>query len=129
MNAVDAPLSYTAPMSQATIYHHARCSNSRGALELLRGRGVEPRIVEYQKTPLTTAELAALVRQLAVPVRALLRSKEEAYQRLALAEPARSDAELIAAIAAHPELLNRPIVVTPKGALLCRPPERVLELL
>lgn len=116
-------------MTAVTIYHHARCSNSRRALELLRERGVEPRIVEYQKTPLSAPELRALVRRLAVPVRELLRTKEAAYADLALADPARSDAELIAALAAHPELLNRPIVVTPKGGLLCRPPERVLQLL
>lgn len=112
-----------------TIYHNARCSNSRGALALLRERGIEPIVVDYLATPLDAGQLTALVARLGVPVRELLRSKEAAYQALGLDDPARSDEDLIAALAAHPVLLNRPIVVTPRGALLCRPPERVLELL
>ncbi|MBS0466538.1 MAG: arsenate reductase (glutaredoxin) [Proteobacteria bacterium] len=116
-------------MSDITIYHNARCSNSRGALEILRQHGIEPVIVDYIKEPLDAAQLTALVARLGVPVRDLMRSKEAIYQELGLADPARTDAELIAAIAAHPQLLNRPIVVTPKGAALCRPPERVLELI
>lgn len=112
-----------------TIYHNARCSNSRGALALLRERGIEPTIVDYLAEPLDAAQLQALVARLGVPVRELLRSKEAAYAELGLADPARTDDELIAAVAQHPQLLNRPIVVTPRGALLCRPPERVLELL
>ena len=116
-------------MNDITIYHNARCSNSRGALEILRERGLEPTIVDYIKEPLDVTRLTALVARLGVPVRDLLRSKEAIYQELGLADPKRTDAELIAAIAAHPVLLNRPIVVTPKGALLCRPPERVLDLI
>ena len=116
-------------MTDITIYHNARCSNSRGALALLRERGIEPAIVDYIAQPLDEARLTALVARLGVPVRDLLRSKEAAYQELGLGDPQRTDAELIAAIARHPALLNRPIVVTPRGALLCRPPERVLELL
>ena len=112
-----------------TIYHNARCSNSRGALALLREHGIEPRIVDYLAQPLDVAQLSALVAALGLPVRELLRSKEAAYQELGLGDAQRSDAELIEAIARHPALLNRPIVVTPRGALLCRPPERVLELL
>lgn len=112
-----------------TLYHNPRCSNSRGALALLRERGIEPAIVDYLAQPLDAAQLTALVTRLGVPVRELLRAKEAAYAELDLGNPARSDAELIAAVAAHPELLNRPIVLTPRGALLCRPPERVLELL
>ena len=112
-----------------TLYHNARCSNSRGALALLRERGIEPAIVDYIAHPLDEARLTALVARLGVPVRELMRTKEAAYQELGLGDPQRTDAELIAAIARHPVLLNRPIVVTPRGALLCRPPERVLELL
>lgn len=112
-----------------TIYHNARCSNSRGALALLREHGIEPTIVDYIAQPLDAAALAALVARLGVPVRTLMRVKEAAYAELGLDDPQRTEAELIAAIAAHPVLLNRPIVVTPRGALLCRPPERVLELL
>ncbi|CAB5664196.1 arsenate reductase (glutaredoxin) [Comamonas aquatica] len=116
-------------MSDITIFHNNRCSNSRGALELLRARGIEPNIVDYIATPLTAPELAELVAHLGVPVRELLRTKEAAYQALGLDQPAVSDAQILLAVAQHPQLLNRPIVVTPKGAALCRPPEKVLTLL
>jgi arsenate reductase (glutaredoxin) len=110
-----------------TIYHNPQCSNSRKALELIQARGIEPRVVEYLKTPPTRTELQALVVKLGVPLRDLMRSKEPIYMELNLAT-AGEDA-LLDAIAAHPALLNRPIVVTPKGAKLCRPGETVLELL
>lgn len=116
-------------MSDITIFHNARCSNSRGALALIRERGIEPNIVDYIDTPLTAPELAELIEHLGVPVRELLRTKEAAYTELGLGQPGVSDAQLIQAVAAHPALLNRPIVVTPKGAALCRPPEKVLDLL
>lgn len=118
-----------ATMSDITIFHNNRCSNSRGALELLRARGIEPNIVDYIATPLTAPELAELVAHIGVPVRELLRTKEAAYQELGLDQPAVSDAQILLAVAQHPQLLNRPIVVTPKGAALCRPPEKVLALL
>ena len=114
-------------MTDVTLYHNARCSNSRGALALLRERGIEPTIVDYIATPLTAAELAELAAHVGGPVRDLLRTKEAAYAELGLAQA--DDASLLAAVAAHPVLLNRPIVVTPKGAALCRPPEKVLDLL
>ena len=118
-------------MSQApvTIYHKARCSNTRGALALLQERGITPQIVDYLKEPLSAAQLTALIAQLGLPVRDVMRSKEPIYQELGLADEALSDAELIAQIAAHPVLLNRPIVVTGQGAKLCRPPELVLSIL
>lgn len=116
-------------MSDITIYHNARCSNSRGALALLRERGLEPVVIDYIKEPLNVAQLTALVARLGVPVRELLRAKEAAYQALDLGNPRHSDADVLEAVANHPELLNRPIVVTPRGARLCRPPEMVLELL
>lgn len=112
-----------------TIFHNNRCSNSRGALALLRERGIEPNIVDYIDTPLTAPELAELVAHMGVPVRDLLRSKEAQFKELGLDNPAASDVQLIQAVAAHPVLLNRPIVVTPKGAKLCRPPQLVLELI
>ena len=118
-----------AAMSDITIFHNNRCSNSRGALELLRARGIEPNIVDYIATPLTAPELAELVAHLNVPLQDLLRTKEAAYQELGLDQAGVSEAQLLAAVAAHPVLLNRPIVVTPKGAALCRPPEKVLALL
>jgi len=116
-------------MSDITIFHNNRCSNSRGALDILRERGFEPNIVDYIATPLTAAELAELIAHVGVPVRELLRTKEAAYKELGLDNPAVSDDHIIMAVAQHPALLNRPIVVTPKGAALCRPPEKVLELL
>ena len=116
-------------MSDITIFHNNRCSNSRGALALLQERGIEPNIVDYIATPLTAPELSELVAHLGVPVRDLLRTKEAVYTELGLDNPAVTDAQLILAVAQHPVLLNRPIVVTPKGAALCRPPEKVLELL
>lgn len=116
-------------MSVITVYHNPKCSNSRGALELIRERGFEPQIVEYLKTPLSTAALRALVAACGVPVRELMRSKEALYGELGLDDPTLDDDALIAAMAEHPVLLNRPIVATPVGARLCRPPERVLDIL
>ena len=116
-------------MSDITIFHNSRCSNSRGALQILRDNGIEPNIVDYIATPLTAPELSELVAHLGVPVRDLLRTKEAAYKELGLDHPAVSDVQILMAVAQHPALLNRPIVVTPKGAKLCRPPETVLTLL
>jgi len=116
-------------MTDVTIYHNARCSNSRGALALIRERGIEPHIVDYIAQPLNSAQLTALVARLGVPVRDLLRTKEAVYQALNVADPQWTDAQLIDFVAQHPVLLNRPIVVTERGARLCRPPERVLDLL
>lgn len=114
---------------EATIYHNPRCGNSRGALALLRERGIEPAIVDYLGHPLDVTALRKLVARVGVPLRELLRTKEAVYVELDLGHPARTEDELFEVVARHPILLNRPIVVTPKGALLCRPPERVLELL
>lgn len=116
-------------LSAVTIYHNPRCSNSRAALALLQEKGIEPQVVEYLRTPLSCTELQALAAATGLPLRDLLRSKEAAFETLGLGSPACTEAQLLDAVAAHPELLNRPIVSTPHGALLCRPPERVLELL
>jgi arsenate reductase len=116
-------------MSVITVYHNPKCSNSRGALELIRERGFEPQVVEYLRTPLSTAALRALVAACGVPVRELMRSKETLYGELGLDDPTLDDDALIAAMAEHPVLLNRPIVATPVGTRLCRPPERVLDIL
>jgi len=110
-----------------TIYHNPQCSNSRRALEVIHARGIEPVIVEYLKTPLTRAALAGLVAALGVSIRDVMRTREAAYAELKL-DGAGDDA-LLDAIAAHPILLNRPIVVTNKGAKLCRPGDMVSELL
>lgn len=112
-----------------TIYHNARCSNSRGALALIQAAGHTPTVIDYLQQPPSVADLKALVKACGLPVREIMRSKEAIYTELGLAAPSLSDDALIAAIHAHPVLLNRPIVVTPKGTRLCRPPELVLDLL
>lgn len=112
-----------------TIYHNSRCSNSRGALALIREAGIEPVVIDYLQTPPDRATLLALVAATGEPVRALMREKEAAYAELGLDHPDTTDAQRIDAMLAHPVLINRPLVVTPKGTRLCRPPERVRELL
>ena len=111
-----------------TIYHNPQCSNSRKALEIIRAHGIEPKVVEYLKTPPTPQGLRHLIREkLKVPVVAVMRTQEAAYAEMKL--DGADDDTLFAAIAAHPILLNRPIVVTDKGAKLCRPGETVEALL
>ncbi len=110
-----------------TIYHNPKCSNSHGALDLIRAHGIEPAIIEYLQTPLTRAELAALIARMGVPVKDVVRTKEPLYAELKL-DGAGDDA-LLDALAAHPILMNRPIVVTDTGAKLCRPSEEAEELL
>lgn len=116
-------------MSDITIYHNPRCGTSRKTLEMIRDHGTEPRIVEYLKTPPQRAELVAIIAASGLPLRELIRSKEAIYTELGLADPNLSDDALIDAMLAHPILINRPIVVTPKGTRLCRPAEVVLEIL
>jgi arsenate reductase len=110
-----------------TIYHNPNCSNSRKALEIIRGKGIEPEIIEYLKTPLSPEELRHLIRRMKVPVRDVMRTQEPVYAEMKL--DGADDDTLLAEIAAHPILLNRPIVVTPKGAKLCRPGNTVEELI
>lgn len=112
-----------------TIYHNPRCSNSRGALEILREAGLEPVVIEYLGTPPDAATLKRLLAEMGMSARALLREKEAAYAELDLGNPKWSDEELVAFMVANPVLINRPIVVTPKGVRLCRPPEVVREIL
>lgn len=112
-----------------TIYHNPRCSKSRAALDLLSQHGIEPAVVRYLDTPPDVATLAQLLDQLGLEPRALLRSGEDEYKTLNLADPTLSREQLIAAMVAHPKLIERPIVVHGERAVLGRPPERVLELL
>jgi arsenate reductase len=112
-----------------TIYHNPACGTSRTVLGLIRDRGVEPRVVEYLKTPPARAELVDLIRRAGVPVRGLLRRKGSPYDELGLDDPKWTDDELIDLMLAHPIVINRPIVATPLGVRLCRPPETVLDLL
>ena len=116
-------------MTHATLYHNPRCSTSRQALELLRERGVEPTIVEYLKNPPSRDELRRIAQATGEPLRALLRTKQPEYLEQGLGNPALTDDQLLDAMLATPVLINRPIVVTPKGARLGRPVERILEVL
>ena len=112
-----------------TIYHNPACGTSRNALALIRNSGEEPQVIEYLKTPLTRDELVSLIRRMGIGVRDLLRQKGTPYADLGLGDAKWTDDELIDFIVQHPILMNRPIVVTPLGAKLCRPSETVLELL
>jgi arsenate reductase len=116
-------------MSKIAIYHNPQCSNSRGALALMRERGVEPEVIEYLKNPPTRERLVELIQRMGIRARDLLRTKEPLYGELGLDDPALTDEQLVDAMLAHPILMNRPIVETPLGTRLCRPPETVLEIL
>jgi arsenate reductase len=111
------------------IYHNPACGNSRNTLAMIRQSGEEPEVIEYLKTPPTRARLVELIKAMGMPVRALLREKDAPYAELGLADRKWSDDELIDFMLAHPILINRPIVVTPKGVRLCRPSETVLDIL
>jgi arsenate reductase len=112
-----------------TIYHNPACGTSRNTLAMIRQSGEQPEVIEYLKTPPSRARLIELIGAMAIPVRALLREKGTPYAELGLADPKWSDDQLIDFMLAHPILINRPIVVTPKGVKLCRPSEAVLDLL
>ncbi|MGI2324894.1 MULTISPECIES: arsenate reductase (glutaredoxin) [unclassified Methylococcus] len=112
-----------------TIYHNPRCSKSRETLKLLQQRGIEPVIVEYLKTPPDAASLRELVRLLGISPRQLLRKGEAPYKELGLANPELDDETLLEAMASHPVLIERPIVVANGKAALGRPPENVLAIL
>ena len=116
-------------MSPVTLYHNPNCSTSRNALALLRERGIEPVVVEYLKTPPSRDELKAIATATGEPLRALLRTRQPEYAEQGLDNPALTDDQLLDAMLATPVLINRPIVVTPQGARLGRPLERVLEVL
>ncbi|AZE89877.1 arsenate reductase (glutaredoxin) [Pseudomonas orientalis] len=116
-------------MTDLTLYHNPRCSKSRGALELLQDRGLTPAVVRYLETPLNAAQLQALLPKLGLGARQLLRTGEDEYTSLNLADTSLSEAQLIAAIAAHPKLMERPILETADKAIIGRPPENVLEIL
>ncbi|KGM52092.1 arsenate reductase [Lysobacter concretionis Ko07 = DSM 16239] len=116
-------------MNDTRLYHNPRCSKSRGTLELLQQNGINPQVIHYLDTPPTVDELQELLRMLGVPARELLRTGETEYAELGLADPDKSDAELIGAMASHPRLIERPVFVHGGRAVIGRPPERVLELL
>lgn len=116
-------------MDPITIYHNPQCGTSRNTLAMIRNCGIEPAVIEYLKQPPTRAQLLALIAASGLSVREVMRSKEALFTELGLADPARSDDELVDAMLAHPILMNRPIVVTPLGTRLCRPSELVLDIL
>jgi arsenate reductase len=112
-----------------TIYHNPDCGTSRNTLAVIRQSGEEPEVIEYLKTPPSRARLVELIKAMGIPVLALLREKGTPYAELGLADPKWTDDELIDLMLEHPILINRPIVVTPKGVRLCRPSEAVFDLL
>ncbi len=112
-----------------TIYHNPACGTSRNTLAMIRASGEEPVVVEYLKNPPSREKLESLIEAMGISARDLLRQKGTPYEELALDDLSRSDAELIDSMMAHPILINRPIVVTPKGVRLCRPSEQVLDAL
>lgn len=116
-------------MSAVTIFHNPRCGTSRNTLALIRNAGIEPTVVAYLETPPTREQLLALIAASGLSVRDVMRSKEALCAELGLNDAARTDAELVDAMLAHPVLINRPIVVTELGTRLCRPSELVLDIL
>jgi arsenate reductase len=112
-----------------TIYHNPNCGTSRNVLAMIRQSGEEPVVIEYLKNPPSRERLKELIKAMGIPVRALLRENGTPYGELGLADPKWSDEQLLDFMIAHPILINRPIVVTPKGVKLCRPSEAVLDIL
>ena len=112
-----------------TIYHNPACGTSRNTLAMIRASGEEPVIIEYLKTPPSRERIVELIAKMGITPRMLLREKGTPYAELGLAEDKWSDDELVDFMLAHPILINRPIVETPKGTRLCRPSEQVLEIL
>jgi arsenate reductase (glutaredoxin) len=112
-----------------TIYHNPDCGTSRNTLAMIRASGEEPLVIEYLKHPPSRTRLLELIQAMGISVRALLREKGTPYAELGLGDPKWTDEQLLDFMQAHPILINRPIVETPKGTRLCRPSEAVLDLL
>ncbi len=116
-------------MSKVTIYHNPHCGTSRNTLAMIRNAGIEPEIIDYLKTPPSRETLKAIASATGAPLRDLIRSKAPQYQELGLDDQSKTDEQLLDAMLAHPVLINRPVVVTSIGTRLCRPSERVLDIL
>ena len=116
-------------MNDITIYHNPACGTSRNVLAMIRNSGEEPTVIEYLKTPPDRATLLGLIQAMGMPVRDVLRQKGTPYDELGLGDSKWTDEQLIDFMLQHPILINRPIVVTPLGTLLCRPSEAVLDIL
>jgi arsenate reductase len=112
-----------------TIYHNTNCSTSRNTLAAIRAAGIEPHVVEYMATPPSRDELKRMIAAAGLSVRDAMRPKEPVYAELKLDDPSLSDDALLDAMLAHPILMNRPFVVTPNGVRLCRPMERLQEIM
>lgn len=119
----------SANYTDVIIYHNPECGTSRSTLAMIRNSGIEPHVIEYLKTPPSRTLLQQLVERMGVSVRDILREKGTPYGELGLGNSGLTDEQLLDAIEAHPILINRPIVITPKGVKLCRPSETVLDLL
>lgn len=115
-------------MKQITIYHNPNCGTSRNALNIIRATGIEPNIIEYLKTPPTEKELKKLLSQMNICAKDLLRTNVAEFEKHDLGKN-KSEQDIINAMMIDPILINRPVVVTEKGTLLCRPSEKVLEIL
>lgn len=116
-------------MAKITIYHNPACGTSRNTLALIRNSGTEPEVIEYLKTPPTKERLQQLLTAMGISARELLRQNGTPYDELRLSETNWTEAELVEFMLQHPILMNRPVVVTPLGAKLCRPSEAVLNIL
>lgn len=116
-------------MNGVIIYHNPNCSTSRNTLEMIRNSGVEPEIIHYLDTPPSKLVLEKLIADMGISVRALLRKNVEPYDKLDLDHINATDEQLIAYMLQYPILINRPIVMTPRGTRLCRPSEVVLDIL
>ena len=114
---------------RVTIWHNPKCATSRKVLAAIRAKGIEPKIVEYLKDPPGAAEIRAVLKEMGIGPRALLRQRGTPYDDLGLGKPKWTDSELIVAMTRHPLLIERPVVRTRKGTRLCRPPERLKEIL
>lgn len=114
---------------QLVLYHNPRCSKSRQALALLEERGLKPTVIRYLETPPSLVELKRLAKQLEVVPREMMRAGDDLFRELGLDAPGTTDDRLFAAMAAHPALIERPILVAGRRAVIGRPPERVLELI
>lgn len=112
-----------------SLFHNPGCSKSREALALLQAQGLDPEVIDYLQTPPSLSQLQQLQGRLGLPARELLRSSEDAFSQLGLDNPLLTEDDLLAAIAAHPILLQRPIVVSGERALIARPPALLLEFL
>ena len=119
----------SASSTAVTIWHNPKCATSRKVLALIRAKGIEPKVVEYLKNPPGAAEIRAVLKEMGIGPRDLLRRRGTPYDNLDLINPRWTDSELVAAMAKHPMLIERPVVRTRRGTRLCRPADRLKDIL